>query len=223
MSSDSLVGAPPYDLRGDEQDTIGRGARLDNAPFWFLVVTAVAIPVGNATFAGILGLVGARVGGDATRYSADLQARETRIATEYAANLAAAQRRRDVEIAQVREAQTALLTAATAVQSYAWYAYKRVSLGVNITTEEWQESRPLIEPAINGAQYLRAIAPTLSTDSLRNVYIEVERLIFNVVRDGVKVWNDAVQKQPDAITRAISSTAEEIKRLMDTYPGELTP
>ena len=109
------------------------------------------------------------------------------------------------------------------MQSYAWYAYKRVSLGVNITTEEWQESRPLIEPAINGAQYLRAIAPTLSTDSLRNVYIEVERLIFNVVRDGVKVWNDAVQKQPDAITRAISSTAEEIKRLMDTYPGELTP
>ena len=115
---------------------------MENAPFWLWVVTAVAIPVGNAIFAGISGWVGDRVGRDATKYSADLQAqvgretaelqaRETRIATEYAANLEAAQRRRDVEIAQMLEAQTALLTAATAVQSYAWYANKRVSLGVN--------------------------------------------------------------------------------------------
>jgi hypothetical protein len=75
----------------------------------------------------------------------------------------------------MREAQTGLLTAATAVQSYVWYANKPVSLGVNITTDEWDESRPLIEPAINGAQYLRAIAPALPKDSLRDVYIEVER------------------------------------------------
>ena len=42
---------------------------MENAPFWFVVVAAVAIPVGNAVFAGILGLVGARVGRSATRYA----------------------------------------------------------------------------------------------------------------------------------------------------------
>ncbi len=95
-----------------------------SAPWWFVVPTAAAIPVGNAIFAGILGLVGARIGRNATKYAAELQAKvgretvalqaqESRAATHYAAELQAAQRRRDVEISQLREAQAALLDAGT--------------------------------------------------------------------------------------------------------------
>jgi len=193
---------------------------MDNAPFWFLVITALAIPVGNAIFAGILGLVGARIGRNATQYSAELQASVSKATTEYSADLQAAQRRRDVELAQLRDAQAELLTAATAVQSFVWYAEKRVKLGIPITTEEWVASRPLLEPAIHGAQRLRAIAQTLPSDSLRDVYVEVERLIFRVVRDGIDEWHKSVENQPDAITRAVSATAGEIRELLQTYPGE---
>lgn len=173
---------------------------------WFLAVTAIAIPVGNAVFGGILGLFGARIGRNATRYSAQLQA---------------AQRRRDVEIAHLHDAEQALFAAATAIQSYTWYADERVKLGAPITPDEWVDSRSLTEPAIQAAQKLRALAPTLPSESLRDAYIDVERLIFKIVREGVGVWNESVRSQPDPITRAISATAGEIRYLLQTYPAEV--
>jgi hypothetical protein len=190
---------------------------MENTPFWFLVVTAVAIPVGNAVFAGILGLVGARVGRNATRYAAELQAGVNRENAE----LQAAQRCHDVEIAHLRDAEEALFAAATAIQSYTWYANERVKAGIPITTEEWIESRSLIDPAIHGAQKLRAIAPTLPSESLRDAYIAVERLIFKVVHEGIDAWSESVKNQPDPITRAISETAGEIRELLQTYPVEV--
>lgn len=147
-------------------DAWAEGSGMGNAPFWFLLLTAVAIPVGNAIFAGILGVVGARIGRNATTYSAELQVNVSKATTEYAAELQAAQRRRDIELAQLRDAQADLLTAATAIQSFVWYADERVKLDIPITTEEWVESRHLIEPAIHGAQKLRAIStPVISTAS----------------------------------------------------------
>ncbi len=186
---------------------------------WFPIVTLIGIPVGNAIFAGILGLVGAHVGRGATHYAAELQAQVNRQSAE----LQAAQRRRDVEITQLREAQDALLAAATSVQSFVWYAEERVRSGRPITTEEWQAARPLIEPAILAAQKLRVLAPTLPTETLRSAYISVERLVFKVVAEGVEVWNESVksENQPDPITCAVKATADEIKRLYDAYPTEL--
>lgn len=173
---------------------------------WVLVVTAIAIPVGNAVFGGILGLVAAHIGRNATKYSAELQA---------------AQRRRDVEIAHLRDAEQALFTAATAIQSYTWYADERVKSGLPIAPDEWVDSRSLTEPAIQAAQKLRAIAPTLPSESLRSAFIDVERLIFKIVREGVDVWNESVRNQPDPITRAISATADELRHLLLTYPPEV--
>ncbi|WP_141659189.1 hypothetical protein [Mycobacterium europaeum] len=168
---------------------------------WFIVTTAIGIPIGNAIFAGILGLVGARVGRNATRYSAELQAEVNR----QDAALQAAQRRHDVEIAQLRESQEALLTAATAVQSFVWYAENRAKSGIPITTEEWQAARPLVEPAILAAEKLRVIAPTLPTETLRNAYIEVERLAFKVVAGASKYGtNPSKRKTNQTRSRAHS-------------------
>ena len=174
---------------------------------WWLIITAIAIPVGNALFGGILALVGARVG---------------REATKYAANLQAAQRHRDIELARLERARDELSTAATAVQTFAWYVDESVRVKALISHEEWQESRPFIEPAVIGAQRLRAIAPTLPSESLRNAYQEVDQLIMAVVggsEDGTDIWHEATSNQPDEITRAMTATADEIKRLYDTYPG----
>src|SRR5262245_38104564 len=88
---------------------------------------------------------------------------KTRIATVYAANLQAAQRRRDLEIPPMCEAQTALLTAATAVQSYVWYANKRGSLGVN--------KDPRISPLRMETEVLQALPPT-------TMYVGTEEILL---------------------------------------------
>lgn len=181
-------------------------ASLENATWW-LIVTALAIPVGSAIFAGILGLFGAHVGKNATRYAANLQA---------------AQRRHDLEIARLERARDDLMAAATAAQSYAWYVKKSVRLQVKISTQEWQEALPFIEPAVKGAQRLLAVAATLPTESLRNVYVEVEELIMAIVQgsdDGkTDPWEKYTEEQPTAFDKALDATAAEIKRLYDTYP-----
>lgn len=176
---------------------------------WFLIITAIAIPVGNAVFAGILGLIGAHIG---------------RESTKYAANLQALQRRRDIQIGQLERARDDLMTAATAVQSYVWYVDKSIRLRSTITPEEWEDSRESVEPAVLGAQRLRSIAPTLPSESLRDAFVAVERLIMAVVTgsddpDAPDAWHVATTNQPDPITRAMSAVANEIKRLYDTYPG----
>lgn len=175
---------------------------------WFLVVTAIAIPIGNAIFAGILGLIAAHVGKNAT---------------QYAANLQAAQRRRDVEIAQLREAQEHLMRAAIACQSFTWHVDKPARLRTKVSEKDWDLMLPHLEPAVHAAQRLRALAPTLPTESLRNAYIEVEELIMAVGSgsdddDLPDPWGEATNNQPDPITRAIQATADEIRRLYDTYP-----
>ena len=183
---------------------------MENATWW-LIVTAIAIPVGNAIFAGILGLVAAHVG---------------RNATQYAANLQAAQRRRDIEIDRLERAREELSTAATAIQNYAWYVDKSIRLRKVITPEQWLQSREHVQPAVVGAQKLRAIAPTLPTESLRIAYIAVEDLIMDVVsgtEDGrTDLWHEATTNQPDPITRAMTLSAAELKRLYDTYPAGST-
>jgi hypothetical protein len=172
---------------------------------------------------------------DATKYAAELQAKvgretvalqaqESRAATHYAAELQAAQRRRDVEISQLREAQAALSDAATAVQSYVFYVDKKVRLQTTISDDDWIKSRPYVEPAVVGAQRLRALAQTLPTDTLRDAYVDVERLIFAVVKgsddaNAPDVWNEATKNQPDPIVRAVNATAKELRRLLQTYPG----
>jgi hypothetical protein len=184
---------------------------MENA-IWFIVATAIAIPVGNAVFGGVLGHINARLGRNATRESA---------------LLAAAQRRRDTEISQLRGAQEDLLEAATAVQSYAWYVDKETRLRTTIPKEDWEASREFVERVVRGAQRLRAIARAMPSDELRDAYIAVERLIMKVVKGSddetaPDSWHeDVAGPQPDTITRAVNATADEIKRLYDTYPAEL--
>jgi hypothetical protein len=217
----------------------GRSGIVDKTPFWFLVVTAAAIPVGNAIFAGILGLFAARIGKNATHYAAELQAaegrkateyaaelqaRESRTATQYAAQLQAAQRRQDVEIAQLQTGLAALLEAATAIQSYVFYVEKEVRLRTTMSDDDWIASRPFVEPAVIGAQRLRALAQTLPSDSLRDAFIEVERLVMAVVKgsddeDAPDVWSEATENQPDPIVTAVEATAKAIRQRLQTYPG----
>ena len=172
---------------------------------WFVLITVVGIPVGGS----ILTLVSDRLGRTTARKTA---------------LLAAAQRRREIEISQLRDAQTDLLEAATAVQSYVWYVDKKTRLRTTIPTEDWRESREFVERAVVGAQRLRAIARTMPTDELRDAYIAVERLIMKVVKGSddetaPDPWHeDVAGPQPDTITRAVNVTADEIKRLYDTYP-----
>jgi hypothetical protein len=132
-----------------------------------------------------------------------------------------------VNNASVLNAQTNLLEAATAVQSYVWYTDKSVRRKTTITEEDWHESRPLVERAVVSAQRLRAIARTMPTDELRDAYIAVERLIMKVVKGSddetaPDPWHEDVKTQPDTITRAVNATADEIKRLYDTYPAALS-
>ena len=87
-----------------------------------------------------------------------------------------------VNNASVLNAQTDLLEAATAVQSYVWYTDKSLRRKTTITEEDWHESRPLVERAVVGAQRLRTRARTMPTDELRDAYIAVERLIMKVVK-----------------------------------------
>jgi hypothetical protein len=180
---------------------------MENA-IWFLLITAIGIPVGGSVLAYI-------------------SARLSRTTARETALLSAAQRRRDTEIAQLRGAQTDLLEAATAVQSYVWYVDKEIRLKTTIDTEDWHENREFVERAVVGAQRLRAIARAMPSDELRDAYIAVERLIMKVIKgsddeDAPDHWHeDVAGPQPDTITRAVNATADAIKQLYDTYPTEL--
>lgn len=173
---------------------------------WFLLITAIGIPVGGWI-------------------NSHITARISRTTSRETAQLAAAQRRRDTEITQLRDAQTDLLKAATAVQSLVFYVDKDVRLRTTIDTEDWHASREFVERALVGAQRLRAIATTLP-DELSDAYIAVERLIMKVIKgsndpDAPDPWHEDVKTQPDTITRAVNATADKIKRLYDSYPAEL--
>lgn len=175
---------------------------------WFLLVTVIGIPVGGS----ILSFVGVRLSREATR--------ETAL-------LAAAQRRRDTEIAQLQAALTDLLDAATAVQSFTWFADEEFRLKTTTSKEAFKEHAELVERAVVRAQRLRALARVMPTGTLRGAYNEVERLIMKVISgsddpNAPDAWNEDVSgPQPDTITRAVNATADEIKRLYDTYPSRL--
>lgn len=175
---------------------------------WFLLVTAVGIPIGGWI-------------------SAYINAQISRATSRETALLSASQKRRDTEIAQLRDAQSSLLEAATAVQSYVWYVDREIRLRATIDDEDWHASREFIERAVVGAQQLRALARTLPTTELSDAYIAVERLIMDVVRgsdedDARDAWHDDVSgPQPDTISRAVNATADTIKQLYDTYPAEI--
>ena len=136
-----------------------------------------------------------------------------------AVSSAAAQRRSGAEITQLRDAQTGLLAAATAVQSYVWYVDKDVRLRTKIDVEDWHATREFVEPAVVSAQRLRAIARAMPSDELRDAYIAVERLIMKVIKgsddpNAPDAWHeDVTGPQPDRITRAVNATADAIKRL----------
>jgi hypothetical protein len=159
--------------------------------------------------------------------AADLFARSTNAPRASTTLLSAAQRRRDIEIAQLRDAQTDLLEAATAAQSYVWYVDNETRFRTTIPKEKWDESREFVERAVVGAQRLRAIARAMPSDELRDTYIAVERLIMSVVKgsddpNAPDPWNqDVTGPQPDTITRAVNATVDAIKHLYDTYPAEL--
>ena len=173
---------------------------------WFLLITAIGIPVG--------GWINSHVTARISRTTA----RETAL-------LAAAQRRRDAEITQLRGAQKDLLEAATAVQSYVWYVDNETRLRTTIDVEDWHATREFVERAVVGAQRLRAIARAMPSDELRDAYIAVERLIMRVIRgsddeDAPDAWHeDVTGPQPDTVTRAVNATADAIKQLYDTYPA----
>lgn len=174
---------------------------------WFVLITAVAVPIGGW-------------------FVTHLSARISRATAWETALLAAAQRRRDAEITQLRDAQNDLLDAASAVQSFAWYVDKETRLRTTISEEDWYENREFFESAVVAAGRLRAIAPSLPTDELHEKYMAVQRLIMDVVSgsdgDNPKdAWHEDLEQQPDTITRAINATASEIKRLYETYPSEL--
>jgi hypothetical protein len=84
---------------------------------WFLLITAAGIPLGGSIVTYV-------------------SARFTRTTAEETALLAAKQRRRDAEIAQLRDALSDLLEAATAVQSFTWYVDKDTRLRTEISEEE---------------------------------------------------------------------------------------
>jgi hypothetical protein len=182
-------------------------AQLQNA-VWFLLLTAVGIPVDSAVSTWVIN-------------------RLNRSLTRETALLSASQKRREVEISQLRDAHTDLLTAATAVQSFVWYVDRDVRLRTKIDVDDWQATRGFIEPAVIAAQRLRAIARAMPTDELRDVYIAVEQLIMKVIRgsddpDAPDAWDeDVAGPQPDTITRAVNATADRIKQLYDAYPSEL--
>jgi len=179
---------------------------------WYPLLTVIGIPVGIAVGGWIVSHVSARI--------SRTTARETAL-------LAAAQRRRDAEISHLRDAQDDLLEAATAVQSLVWYVAKDTRLRTTISPEEWHENREFIERAVVAAQKLRAIARAMPTNEMRDSYIAVERLIMEVVKgsdaeDAQDAWHrDVSGAQPDTISRGVIATADEIKRLYNTYPSEL--
>lgn len=172
---------------------------------WYLLITAIAIPVGG----WIVTHLSARI--------SQGTARDTAL-------LAAAQRRRDAEIAQLRDAQNDLLEAAAAVESFAWYVDQETRLRTTISKEEWNENREFFQRAVVASGRLRAIAPSMPTDELHERYIAVQQLILEVVSGNAEqrdAWAEDLEKQPDTITRAINATAQRIKLLYDTYPCEL--
>jgi hypothetical protein len=65
----------------------------------------------------------------------------------------------------------------------------------------------------------------MPTEELRDKYIAVDELIMDVLagsRDGERdAWHEDLDKEPNTLTRAINATADEIKRLYDTYPTHL--
>lgn len=174
---------------------------------WFVLTAFFAIPIGGL----IVTLIAARI---------------SRIAARETALLAAAQRRRDAEISQLRGALDDLLAAAAAVVSFTWCVDKETRLRTKLSKEEWQENLEFFERAAVTSGRVRAIAPSMPTDELREKYFAVDRLIMDVLAGGDgenprDAWEEDLETEPNTITQAMDATAEEIKRLYATYPSEL--
>ncbi|ORB89758.1 hypothetical protein B1T49_11595 [Mycobacterium persicum] len=136
------------------------------------------------------------------------------------------QRRRDAEIAQLRDALAHLMDVATAVQSYVWFVDKDIRLPASIPEEDFKKTGDFFKNAVFAAQRLRAIARIMPSDELSDLYVAVEKLIMKVVRGNQNAnapdpWHEDLRTQPDTLTRAINATTDEIKRLYETYPAEL--
>jgi hypothetical protein len=185
----------------------GGGGALQTA-VWFLLLTAVGIPVGNAI-------------------STWISNRSNRVLTQETALLTAAQRRRDADIEHLRECQAALLEAATAVQSYVLCVEKRIRLNTTLLEASEPRAREFVEHAVVSAQRLRAMARAAPSEELREGYCSVADLIMKVVAanddpHAIDPWEaDVSGPQPDTITRAVNATAELMKRLYDDYPEQL--
>ncbi|WP_293003666.1 hypothetical protein [Mycobacterium sp.] len=176
---------------------------------WFLLFTAIGIPLGGV----VQSLISSRF---------------DRVSARQSALLSAAQQLREAEITQMREAMNDLLDAATAVQSFAWF----VDDDGRSTTkdrETFEKYGPLIKDAVVGAQRLRTLARILPPGDLADSFTAVERLIIEVVRgsddpSAPDPWHEDVSgPEPSTVTRAVNATADEIRRLYATYPSELGP
>ena len=113
------------------------GASMDKTG-WFLVTSAIVIPLLTAWVA--------------------------RSATHYSARLQGEQKRRDAELKQLSELRDALLDALVAVQSYVMYVEKTERVHT-ITPEVWAARRPLFEPALQKTARLDSLALALPKSS----------------------------------------------------------
>lgn len=166
---------------------------------WFLVISAIAIP-----------LLTALVARAATRYSAHLQAQ---------------QKRRDAELKQLSDLRDALLEALTAVQSYVMFVERADRKSV-ITPETWLKVRPLLEPALLKTQRLDSLASALPHSSeLRDVYRQLDSFLMTVLQgigdDGIDAWDAEAERKPTRAAIAVERTAREIEKLLATYPTKI--
>jgi hypothetical protein len=105
-----------------------------------------------------------------------------------------------------------------------WFSDEAVLQNDTLTADEWRDAQPLVDRSTVALEKLRFLGRSLHWDEVADAHAEVMSMldkVTRVTRDdlvGRAAWNQAVNEQPDPITRALDAVARLRLTMLSTYP-----
>lgn len=136
--------------------------------------------------------------------------------------LSAQQKRADVRIAALRDYIDLLITCAGATQALMWYGDKKYLSRDTVTTDQWHEARPLVQPAQEALARVQHLGSALVDESLRSDYdqfvADIHRVLVAGDQPSNEAWHEIVSQKPTSIVRAVQSANDLYRRALADYP-----
>jgi hypothetical protein len=174
------------------------------SPWWFVVLTVAVIPIVTAVMATVTALVTARTQRRTARYNADLQA---------------AQKQRDNEIAHLVEFRNELMGTVGAAQRAVYYikTSQRRPLD-NIVKDAIDHLPSSVLDIYEKKERLRTLAGALIWPEIQVVYAIVREPFDDIPQQKTDAWAKAMVEDPNLFTMAINTLGVLHAKLLREYP-----